>query len=269
MANIRERGLNIDREETMENKIANEQHAEKDDKEKITDNRIANASIPNVATSQETQNDEEETSKSGDTKTDKLEKASITGLSEQETKIEKGEKHDEATNAPGKKASLAGVTSSGNVNKDEISKQKFDASSIIHENGIQQKVEELDVTEVAVGEARDVEESTVVVTEDITTSKLFPTEDHKELESTEHDGCIEPSFLQQNELENKRFKLNVIVEQQEMAASKGDSTITTCVKEESNGAESIGKFYTTQTEIAGLALRSPKTQTDPHRAHPY
>ncbi|XP_048327501.2 uncharacterized protein LOC107415461 isoform X2 [Ziziphus jujuba] len=257
-----------------------ETETEKDDKEKIKDNSIANDSIPNIAASQEIRNDEEETSKSGDAETDKLEKASITGLSVQEAGIEEEEKHDEAPVAPGKviiqdeiesneqekdgapeilniaeastldvtnqndfleKASLAGVTSSGNVNNDEISEQKFDASSIIHEEGIQQKDEGLDLTEAAVEEVRDVEESTVVVAEDITTSKLILAEDHKEQESTEHDGRIEPSLLQQNEPENKKPELNVIAGQQETAASKDDSTTTTYVKEESNGAESTGK----------------------------
>ncbi|KAH7532459.1 hypothetical protein FEM48_Zijuj04G0022200 [Ziziphus jujuba var. spinosa] len=218
-------------------KVANEEASieekdikglEEDEKQEIVDN----ISIPNVAASQETPNDEEETSKSGGIETDKLEKASMTRMSEQEVGIEEFEKHDEAPIAPGKKVSMVGVTSSGSVNNDKISKQKDDASSIIHEEGIQQKVEELDVTEVAVGEAKDVEESTVVVAKDVTTSKLILAEDHKELESTEHDGRIEPRLLQQNEPKNKKLELNVIVEQQEMVALKDDFTITTNVKEE-------------------------------------
>lgn len=216
---------------------------EKDEKDNITFNSIENDSILNVAASQEIQNDEEATFKTGDIAKEKLEMESVTESSEQGARIEEEEKHKEAT------------TNVCNIKfQDTTESYDRDNDGALVDNEMHDKnITGSSKQEAGIeGEEKQKEAPTTASNMKIqdTTESEEPenAEDYKELESTKLVGHPESSSLQQNETEKKKLELNAVAEQLETSALKDDARTTTCVKEEGNEPKITGKYLTEEKD---------------------
>lgn len=212
---------------------------EKDEKDNITDNSIENDSIPNVAASQEMQNNEEATFKTGDIAKENLEMESVTGSSEKEVQIEEEEKHKEApTNVCNIK--IQDTTVSNEQEKDEapVDNETHD-ENITGLSEQEAGIEKEEKHKEAPTTARHVTIQDITESEDPENA-----EDHKELESTKLGGHPESSLLQQNEPEKNKLELNAIAEQLETAPLEDDAVTTTCIK----GPKITGKDFTEEQD---------------------